>query len=99
MRNNWRLTVKLYAQWIARIMVFVFWMALGLAVSMGMVRLIVDAMIWEVNNDERTALDHQGREAWDAYCDDVFVKLARPDDLDAIYAECSALEWDRSHEQ
>lgn len=54
----------------------------------------LDATIYEINASERVGLDAQGRGAWDAYCVDVFVKHARQDDLDAIYAECSAHEWD-----
>jgi hypothetical protein len=58
----------------------------------------VDAAIIEANNNERANLNYQGRAAWDRYCESVFIEQSRPDDLDTIYAECSAEEWERNME-
>lgn len=99
--TGWRRTAarrraRALAVWLRDMAIFVvaFW-----GISWGawmLLNLAVDAAIAEVNQSERAALDAQGREAWDLYCEAVD-RGDRPDDLDAFHpdnGECGQMMWE-----
>ena len=83
-------------RWARDMLVFVvaFWLfSWGVWILMN---LAVDAAVAEVDQRERAALDAQGREAWDRYCQSVEDRL-RQDDLDAFdpaNGECGQTQWE-----
>ena len=57
---------------------------------------MLDAAMHEIDVQERQALNAQGREAWDKYCETVHAGL-RPDDLNAFHpdnGECGQMVWE-----